>query len=201
FDREIGLLLGSDSLRSQTQTEVLRRRSEPLEAADQPLPLPRGEGRGDGASAKVPQPAGEVVIEPIANHVPAECFYMRFGSFVNYQWFRHTLDRWSGDLQNLVSRRGLDLGITPRVERQLSLKESLLAPILGPAVIADVAMIGDDMFFREGATVGFLFQARNSMALNTDFSQQRAATLAREPGCTEQPLDIDGHKVLFLSTP
>jgi hypothetical protein len=195
FDREIGLLLGSDSLRSQMQTEVLRRRTQPPEVADQPLPQTLN------FSAKAPQPAGEVAIEPIANHVPAECFYMRFGSFVNYQWFRHTMDRWSGDLANLVSRRGMDLGITPRVERQLSLKESLLAPILGPAVIADVAMIGDDVFFREGATVGFLFQARNSMALNTDFSQQRAAMLAREPGCTEQTIDIAGHKVLFLSTP
>ncbi|HEY2762359.1 MAG TPA: hypothetical protein VGI75_16485, partial [Pirellulales bacterium] len=127
--------------------------------------------------------------------------YVRYGSFANYQWFRNTLDRWSGDLQNLINRRGLDFGITPRTERQLSLKENLLAPILGPAVIADVAMIGTDMFFREGASIGFLFQARNSFALNSDFTQQRAATLQREPGCTDQQVDIAGHKVSFLSTP
>jgi hypothetical protein len=195
FNREIGLLLGGDGLRSELQTQVLSRRPETPEIADQPLPT------GIELAAKVPEVIGQVTVEPIANHVPAECFYVRYGSFANYQWFRNTLDRWCGDLQNLINRRGLDFGITPRVERQLSLKENALSPLLGPAVIADVAMIGTDMFFREGASIGFLFQARNNLALSSDFTRQRVATLQREPGCTEQQVEIAGHKVSFLSTP
>ncbi|HEY2826871.1 MAG TPA: hypothetical protein VGJ04_04665 [Pirellulales bacterium] len=194
-NHEIGLLLGGDSLRSELQSKVLLRQSEIPDVADQPIPA------GVELAANVPEVVGDVSIEPIANRVPVECFYIRYGSFANYQWFRNTLDRWSGDLQNLINRRGLDFGLTPRIERQLSLKESLLAPILGPAVIADVAMTGTDMFFREGASIGFLFQARNSFALNSDFTQQRSATLQREPGCTDQQVDIAGHKVSFLATP
>jgi hypothetical protein len=195
LNHEAALLLGSESLRSELQTQVLLRRPDTPEVADQPLPA------GIELTAKVPEVIGDVTIEPIANHVPAENFYVRFGSFANYQWFRNTLDRWSGDLQNLINRRGLDFGITPRTERQLSLKENVLAPLLGPAVIVDVAMTGSDMFFREGASIGFLFQARNNYALNSDFTKQRAATLQREPGCTDQQVDIAGHKVSFLSTP
>lgn len=194
-NHQMGLLLGSDSLRSELQTKVLTRPSGPAEPADQPLPA------GIVMTSKVPEVVGDVTIEPIANHVPAECFYVRYGNFSNYLWFRGTLDRWSGDLQNLINRRGLDYQLTPRIERQLSLKENALAPILGPAVIADVAMVGTDMFFREGASIGFIFQARNSFAVNSDFTQQRAATLKREAGCTDEQVDIAGHKVSFLSTP
>ncbi|HZZ29769.1 MAG TPA: hypothetical protein VFE46_17370 [Pirellulales bacterium] len=194
-NHQLGLLLGSESLRNEMQTQVLLRRSDTPEVANQPLPA------GVQFTSSVPETLGEVAIEPLAGHVPADCFYIRYGNFTNYLWFRHTLDRWSGDLQNLINRRGIDYGLTPRIERQLSLKESVLAPILGPAVIADVAMIGNDFFFREGATIGFLFQARNNLALNSDFTQQRAATLKREPGCTEEQVEIAGHTVLFLSTP
>ena len=194
-NHQISLFFGSDALRSELQTKVLLRQNDAPEIADQPIPA------AIQFSAKVPEVIGDIAIEPIANHIPAECFYIRYGSFANYQWFRNTLDRWSGDLQNLINRRGLDYGITPRVERQLSLKENVLAPILGPAVIADVAMTGTDMFFREGASIGFLFQARNNFALNSDFTQQRTATLQRESGCTDEQIDIAGHKVSFLSTP
>jgi len=194
-NRQLGLLLGSESLRNEMQLQVLTRHSDTPEVADQPLPAAMQ------FTVNVPEVLGDVAVEPIAGHVPSDCFYIRYGSFANYQWFRDTLDRWSGDLQNLINRRGLDYALTPRIERQLSLKESVLAPLLGPAVIADVAMVGDDMFFREGATIGFVFQARNNLALGSDFTRQRAATLQREPGCTDQQVEIAGHKVSFLSTP
>ncbi len=100
-----------------------------------------------------------------------------------------------------MNRRGLDYGLTGRVERQISLKETALAELLGPTVIADVAMVGGDLFFREGAAFGMLFQARNNFALSSDFTRQRAETLKREPGCTQKQVEIAGHQVSFLSTP
>ncbi len=195
LDRQLGMLLGADNMRSQMQTQVLARRSEPLEAADQPLPA------GIPFAAKLPEPLGGASIEPIALHVPAECYYVRFGTFPNYLWWRHTMTRWHDDLQNLLNRRGLDYGLTVRVERQISLKEPALAELLGPTIISDVAMVGGDLFFREGAAVGVLFQARNNFALSSDFTRQRAETLKREPGCTQKQVEIAGHQVSFLSTP
>ncbi|MCC7087325.1 MAG: hypothetical protein IT427_20175 [Pirellulales bacterium] len=195
LDQQAAMLLGSDGLRSALHAQVMARADGPAPQADQPLPA-----KLDFA-AHVPEALGEVAIEPLANHVPAECFYVRFGSFSNYHWFRTTMDRWAGDLQNLVSRRALNFGLSARIERQLSLQESALAQLLGPAVVADVAMIGTDAFFREGASIGMLFQARNNFALSTDFSSQRAAALKNVPGCTEEKIEIAGHQVSFLSTP
>ena len=56
----------------------------------------------------VPETPADVKIEPIAERVPAECFYVRFGSFANFLWLQDTLDKWGGDVQNLVALRRLD---------------------------------------------------------------------------------------------
>ena len=101
------MLLGADSLRSELQIEALTRRAPkqkwPISRCLKPLSF----------TTNVPEAIGNVTIEPLANRVPAECFYVRFGNFNNYLWFHDTLDRWAGDLKNLFNRRGLDFGITP----------------------------------------------------------------------------------------
>jgi hypothetical protein len=104
----------------------------------------------------------DVAVEPIATHVPAECFYLRFGTFTNYLWFRDLNKKWQGDLQNMILRRGIDRAAAKRSQQQLSLKESALAKILGPQVIADAAIIGLDPYTTQGAGIGILFQAKNS---------------------------------------
>ena len=137
----------------------------------------------------------------MAMHVPAECLYLRFGTFTNYRWFRSTLDPWGGDLRNLIALRGVDYGINGRVERQISLRESPLAKLLGPAVIADVAIIADDPFLREGAAIGMLFQARSNAALASDILSQRSETLSRQKDATDKKVTLAGHEVSLLSTP
>jgi hypothetical protein len=194
-EKTFGLLLGTEQARLAVARETMTTQA-PVEAADQPVPpalqIPQ---------PNIPDPPADVVIEPIAMHVPQQWLYVRYGSFNNYQWFRKTLDEWGGDLRNLITLRGLDYNINARLERQLSLRESPLAPLLGPTVMADVALVGDDPFLREGAAIGMLFQARSNFALASDFRQQRAETLAREKDATEQKLQIGGHEVSFLSTP
>ena len=51
------------------------------------------------------------------------------------------------------------------MQKQLGLRESALAEVLGDKVIADVAMIGTDTFLSEGGAIGMLFQAKNNLAL------------------------------------
>ena len=61
-----------------------------------------GRAHADVGQAGTPQ----VQIEPIAMRVPAECFYVRFGSFANFLWLQDTLAKWGGDAQNLIALRG-----------------------------------------------------------------------------------------------
>jgi hypothetical protein len=196
LEQAVGLLAGTEAARAALQREIMLDNSQTAEPADQPLPQPV-----QMTPIEELPPPGDIKVEPIASHVPAECLYLRFGNFPNYLWFKARLDEWGGDLRNLILARGVNYGITARTERQLSLHETPLSKLLGPTVIADVAMIGDDTFFREGAATGMLFQARNNFALSSDINRQRTEALAKEPGCSDQKVEIAGHTVSFLSTP
>ena len=76
----------------------------------------------------------EVEVEPLAAHVPEECFYIRFGNFVNYFWFRDLSTKWDGDLQNMIIRRAVKRLATSRIEQQLSLKENCALADSRPSV-------------------------------------------------------------------
>ena len=165
------------------------------EPADQPLPEPLSP-----PELQTPEPAADVKIEPIAMRVPAECFYVRFGSFANFLWLQDTLAKWGGDAQNLIALRGLDRGMSRRMEKQLVLKQTVLSRMLGDTVIADVAIIGTDMFFREGASYGILFHARNNLALSASLMQQRQERI-KAGGVTEEKVTIDGRPVSYLTSP
>jgi hypothetical protein len=195
-DTIFGTLLGAESVRIAMQKETLLERSGAPEKADLPLPsaaLP--------PAIAVPAVPGDVAIEPIARHVPAECFYLRCGSFANFQWLRATADTWGGSLRDLVAVRGLDYDIRGRLERQLALRETVLSKLLGDAVISDVALIGADTFVREGAALGILFQAKNNKLLNAAILSQRQLALRENSGAKETTITIGGRSVSLLSTP
>ena len=75
-----------------------------------------------------------------------------------------------------------------------------MARLLGGALVDDVAILGSDLFFREGGAYGLLFLARNSMLLGADFNRQRQDRV-RNNGCTESKIQIAGREVSYLSSP
>ncbi len=142
-----------------------------------------------------------VPVEPIAAHVPVECFYVRFGSFPNYLWFRDLNRKWQGDLGNMLVRRGIDRAASARIEQQLSLRENAMAKVLGPGVIADVAIIGLDPYVNQGAAVGVLFHARISRVLSRDLTEQRQEALTKFPDAKETTVKIADRDVSLIATP
>lgn len=195
-NKALGTVLGAESVRLALQKERWQREANAGQVADRPLPAP----------VQIPEvifaPADpNIAIEPIARAVPQECMYVRFGSFSNFLWFTDTMDEWGGDLRCLIAFRGVDYEVRQRQERQLALKQSALARVLGPTVIADVALIGTDTFMREGAAMGMLFQARNNLALGTDINGQRTNAQQANPDAVLETVDIAGEKVSFLHTP
>ncbi len=197
LQQTIGLLLGTEELRSAVLRDTMRgsRLGEtanlpvPSEVIWQPLSLPN-----DVASDE---------IESIARHVPYECFYVRFGSFTNYLWFDHLKDDYGGDISRMVTQRGHNARLDERVQRQLGLKQSALAEVMGGAVISDVALIGRDLYLREGAALGILFEAVNPTVVGASFASDRQAVQQewQAEGASLKTLDIAGHEVSFLSTP
>jgi hypothetical protein len=195
MDDILGPLAGTETLKIELQRETMLGAMKDGELADLPLPA-----MPEGPPLLVPDASADVAVEPIAMHVPQECFYVRCGSFGNFIWLRKTLEHTGGDLANLVALRGVNYNLSEKLQRQLVLQESELARL----VVADVAWIGADPFLREGAATGFIFEAHNpvaSLALGGGIDQQRKAALAAEKDATQQTIDVAGHEVLFISTP
>ena len=196
FEQEVGLLMGTESMRVAFQRDRMLGRTLLDQPADQPLPEPIAV-----AGLQVPDPPDGVPVEPLAMRVPAECFYVRFGSFSNFLWFQDTLGKWRDDLANLIALRGLNYEVKRRMEESLVLEMSVLARLLGDAVVADVAIVGTDFFFQEGGAYGVLFQARNNLMMTAEFARQRTERLAKGDGVTEAKITIDGREVSLLSSP
>ena len=190
----VRVLGGTDSIRSQWVRRVALGRVDSGKA-DAVLP------KATVFPSLAPPVADDVKIEPIADHVPPELLYVRFGNFSNYLWFSHRLDEWSGEVRSLVSERSIDYGIRDRQQEQLCLEESDLAEVLGPAVISDVALIGTDMFQRDGASMGILFEARNSALLANNINTDRAEAMKANPTAVEEEVTIGDRKAFYLHTP
>lgn len=195
LEKEIGINLGTESIRVALQQDRILGLNNLDMPPDQELPIPI-----ESPSLETPDVPADVKVESLAKHVPAEFFYLRFGSFNNFLWLQDTLAKWGGDAQNLIALRGIDYQMSDRMEKQLVLKQTALSRMLGPSVISDVAIVGTDMFFREGAAYGFLFEARNSTILGTNFASQRADRI-KAGGVTEEKIKIGDRTISYISSP
>ncbi|WP_425399762.1 hypothetical protein [Aeoliella sp.] len=191
-----GKLMADEAYRASVLRDLMLGEGD-TDAATQPLPnipLPV-------ADVPLPQAGTEIAIEPMATHVPEECFYVRFGTFTNYLWLKDFLGRWQGDIGNMLIQRSISRNTGDAIGQMLALKESKMSAILGPQVIEDVALVGFDAYFSDGASVGVLFHAKNNFLLSTSFSQQRSAAAKEVEGAKVETVDIAGHKVSYLSSP
>jgi hypothetical protein len=182
-------LAANEAYQTQIERDLLLGRlgdekaSIPIEELDRLTAAASSEATADGRETppasdspnELPAPAGEFpdTIEPLAAHVPQECFYIRFGNFPNYLWFRDFMRHWQGDLGNMVVMQSVDHNKSERFQQQIAVGESKLARVMGPAVIHDVAIIGLDPYMRDGAAMGILFQANNSALLKNNLGGQR----------------------------
>ena len=207
-------LLGTDSLKADLQREILLSQY-PGEVADRPVPaLPTGPAvdwnavpvetlPANGAPPADPGAAAtdEVVVEEMANYVPEECFYLRFGNFDNFWWLKTLIDRAEGDLGTLFLTESVKYEISERMQDRLEIRDVLLADVLGPLVIADAAIVGTDMFLRSGASIGFVLRAHNSTILGSFIRNHRRMALKKYPDGVLEDVQIAGKTVSFLHTP
>lgn len=122
IQQELGIALAAEPILLAMQRDRFQGDPALAESADQPLPPPI-----PVPPLELPPPLAGVQVEPLAMHVPAHCFYVRFGSFTNFLWLQDTLALWGGDLRNLVLLRGLDFENSRRIENQLVIRQTELA--------------------------------------------------------------------------
>ena len=191
----LSLIAGTEKIRSTIFRRAALGSPEPGLIANLPLP---NEPRW--APAIPPQTGAVVEIEPMAAHVPPECFYIRYGSFENYLWFRDLSEEYGGDIGRMVALRGSNDGSAQRVEQQLSLKMTALSRMLGGTVIEDQAIVGRDLFLSEGASIGVMIRAKNALLLQTSLNSDRSSTAKSDPDVKLTNEKILGRDVTFLHT-
>ena len=197
-EETLDLLLGTDKLRAAVMRESLL--GAPSGRALATLPVPEDI---TWLPPAIPPADEDVEIERLALHVPVDCFYIHYGRFNNYLWMEFLMDDYGGELARMVTLRSHNTGKSDRFQNQLGLERSALAEIFGEQAIADVALIGRDLFLREGAAMGILFQARNNLLLGSDLQQQRTEATAalKEQGAVSETVKIAGRDVSFAHTP
>jgi hypothetical protein len=192
-ERTLSLLTGSEDLRQ----EMFWRVATDAGAAEPPdFDLP--------ASIRFAEPTYPALVdavvetEPMAAQVPADCFYIRFGKYSNLMWFQHLLEEHAADIGRLVTLRGTNANYGEKVKSQLVIDQLPFAELIGDKVIQDVALIGRDLFFREGAAVGLILQENAPVVANGLKKMRRQR--AKDEQVTLSTIEIRGEKVSFLAT-
>jgi hypothetical protein len=190
----LALLAAIEPLRDDILEDVLRSPNSAVEAS---LSVPTAPRWMPQALPPVPP---DVVIESIATRVPPECFYLRFGSFNNYVWFQELSTRFGGDIGQAVLMRGFNYEASARIERMMGTKLTAIAKMFGDKLIDDMALIGTDLYVKEGASLGALFSTKNSALLTTSMQADRKAAAKANPGASLETVTIAEKEVSLLST-
>lgn len=145
--------------------------------------------------------AGDHPVEPIASRVPPECFYIRYGAFSNYLWFKDLSEANGGDISKLVTLRGVERNVSGKVEKQLAFRMTQLSRVLGGTLVQDQALIGRDLYLNDGASLGVLFQSANPGLLKASFQAERRKIAEKEEEVALQEVEVSGRVVSYLGSP
>lgn len=163
--------------------------------ANLPLPSPP-----NWTPIEVPDDVDAVTVEPLAQRVPPECFYIRYGSFENFLWFRDLSEEHGGDISRMVTLRGIQHNAMLRIEDQLAMKMTQMARLLGGSIIEDQAVIGRDLFMTDGASIGVVIKSKNMFLLQTSVNADRRRIASEDPAVTLKDIKVGGRPASLLSS-
>ena len=195
--RTFELLFDVEALRLETIEQSMLAGID-TDEADQALPQPI-----EWSPLQVNDLPEDIKIEPIVRGVPAECFYLRFGTWDNHLWLQRLTEEYGGDLGRMIFLRGFKSEIQTKFEDQLAIESTEFDNLFGGNLIADVAVIGTDTYLDSGASIGVMFHAHNSALLKSNLTGKRNSFAAarRSENVTIEEVDIEGVKSTFLSSP
>lgn len=140
----------------------------------------------------------DVQTEPLASRIPPECFYVRYGAFMNFLWFQDLMTEFGGDVSRMVTLSGVETGGTKRLETQLGIQTTAMARLLGPTIITDQALIGRDLFLDDGAAMGIVMQATNAFLLRSSMNNDRTKLAASSESITLSDVELPHGKASLL---
>ncbi|GIW98033.1 MAG: hypothetical protein KatS3mg111_1366 [Pirellulaceae bacterium] len=189
------LLAAIEPLREKILHDILR---NPIDSgrADRELPQPP-----QWQSSVFTEVLNEDAIEPLAHRTPVDFYYIRFGSFANFLWFRDVSERFGGDVAQAILLRGFNYDSTARIERMLASRMSTVSRMFGGNVVKDMALVGRDLYVKEGPAMGVLFHVSQPALFDRSMRADRQAIADSTPDAVLRDVEIANTKVSFLATP
>jgi hypothetical protein len=140
-------------------------------------------------------------LDPLAGYLPADQHVVFFPSLAAMFALADEADRQGTPVLEAAEPRAEDFGVAKRYQRQLGLQATALGRMLGPQVVASVAITGGDPYFRLGTDVALLLEAKDNVEnLRTLLAGQIALNTADTKPVTHSSGELLGiHYQAWLS--
>lgn len=136
--------------------------------------------------------------DPLAALIPEDQHALLLPSFDALLALTDQLDERAAALGRLLEARSQSARTRARYEAQLGLPMSELARIVGPTVIASVALTGGDPYLRTGSDVALLFQPKEPLSALAAISARVHLALAGQPGVERLSGSVEGSAYVGL---
>lgn len=140
-------------------------------------------------------------LDPLAAYIPHDQHGLFFPDFKALLAVMDEANGFGTQILNVLEPRTEDAKTSERYRTQLCLETSGLSRILGPQVIASVAMTGGDPYLRTGSDVAVLFEAKNAGALVGFIRTKQASAKSEHEGTKELAGEINGVKYVGVRSP
>jgi hypothetical protein len=99
-------------------------------------------------------------ISPLCRCVPEDFYYVEFRSISKLLEAMAVSDLWSAHLFHQAAREARTQNVGDRLKRQLVIESNPLLQPFYDLVVAEIAVVGSDLFLREGSDVTLLFRQK-----------------------------------------
>ncbi len=145
----------------------------------------------------------EIEIEPIAQCIPEECFYLRFGTWQNQIWLQRLMEEFGGNLGRMIALRGFQYRMQSKFLNQLAIQSNEWDQLFGGNLIDDVAVIGSDTYFDDGSAVGVVLHAKSTDRLRSNLLSKRNKFVNENQALNASlaAVQVGNYTIELLSTP
>jgi len=141
------------------------------------------------------------VVEPLSERVPVDVLYVHFRDIRTALNVGEDVWRWLTPLAQALENKPGDHRLGERYQTMLMLESTAVAKTAGHLAVAGVALVADDPFLRDGASVAVLFHTKNTPAVLKQLNAQKASYLAKYPGARSSTYTLGSHTVALTALP
>lgn len=139
--------------------------------------------------------------EPLAKVTPAEFWYVRFDDIRVMLRVLDEADAWVTPVAHVMEERAEVRDLSQRYQRQLGLRRTGMAKVLGHTVVERVALMGSDPYLREGSDLTFVFEVKNQTVFDTELARHMSEHESEVPGVVESKLTHGTHEITVHEDP